>query len=66
MGRFEAVYAAVRRGDADGAATVSAVGDGNQASADCVSGTARRPPWVVMRIVGVERGAGGGVVVGGV
>lgn len=66
MGRFEAIYATISGRDADGAATVCAVGDGNQASTDCVGRAARRTSRIVMRIVWVERSAVGGIVVGGV
>ena len=66
MGRFETVDATVRRGDADGAATVGAVGDGNQPGAYCVGGTARRPARVVVRIMWVERSPVGWVVIGGI
>lgn len=66
MGRFEAVYATVRRGDPDGAATVGAVGDGDQTGTHCIGGAAGRPAGVVVRIVRVERSAVRGVVVGGI
>lgn len=66
MGGFKAVYATVCRGDTDGAATVSAVGDGDKAGTHCISRTAGGPAGVVVWVVRVEGSAVRGVVIGSI
>lgn len=64
MGGFEAVDAAVGRGKTDGTSTIVADGQWHKAGTHSVGTTSRAATAIVSGIVGVQRRAMDGVVVG--
>ena len=66
VGGFETVDSAERGRDADAASAVCAEGYGEEAGGNCVRGAARGAAGIIVWVVGVEWGAGRGIVVCGV